>query len=199
MRKTGILMHISSLPSNYGIGTMGKESYRFIDFLAGSGQSYWQVLPLNPTSYGDSPYQSPSAFAGNPYFIDIDFLIEEGLLTQAEADNYFFGSSENEIDYYLLFQNRYPLLRTAFKRFTKTDDYYSFLNENSFWLDEFALFMALKEENHFRSWIYWDEPYRKHEPAAMDSAKERLAHEKEVCGVYISGSNRSHSCNQGVP
>ena len=142
MRKTGILMHISSIPSDYGIGTLGRESYRFIDFLAESGQSYWQVLPLNPTSYGDSPYQSPSAFAGNPYFIDIDFLIEEGLLTKEEASNYFFGASETEIDYYLLFQNRYPLLRTAFKRFEKDEEYSEFVKENAFWLDEFALFMA---------------------------------------------------------
>ena len=153
MRKSGILMHISSLPSPHGIGTLGKAAYDFVDFLKKSGQSYWQVLPVNPTSYGDSPYQSPSAFAGNPYFIDLDILKDEGLLSAHEISNYYFG----DIDYYLLFQNRYPLLRTAYSRFEKNGEYEKFISENAFWLDEFALFMALKEQNHYRSWIYWED------------------------------------------
>ena len=174
MRKSGILMHISSIPSDYGIGTMGKESYKFIDFLKSSGQSYWQVLPINPTSYGDSPYQSPSAFAGNPYFIDLDMLKDEGLLMQNEIDNYFFGNNPLDIDYYLLFQNRYPLLRTAFSRFEPDEKYKEFTEKNTFWLDEYALFMALKEENHYRSWIWWDTPYRTHAVGAIEEAKVRL-------------------------
>ncbi len=175
MRKSGILMHISSLPSEYGIGTMGESAFKFVDFLAESGQKCWQVLPINPTSYGDSPYQSPSAFAGNPYFIDIPTLIEEGLLKKSEADNYFFGDNEENVDYYLLFQNRYPLLRTAYKRFNKTEEYYRFERQNAFWLEEFSLFMSLKEENHFRSWIYWEEDIKNHENEAIKKAKERLS------------------------
>ena len=169
-------MHISSLPSDYGIGTMGKEAYRFIDFLNKSGQKYWQVLPVNPTSYGDSPYQSPSAFAGNPYFIDPEILIEKGLLKKNEVENYYFGASETEIDYYLLFQNRYPMLRTAYSRFEKDEEFDDFCDENAFWLDEFALFMAIKEENHYRSWIYWDEPFKTHDPETMKMTRERLSH-----------------------
>lgn len=168
MRKSGILMHISSLPSPHGIGTLGRAAYDFVDFLKKSGQSFWQVLPVNPTSYGDSPYQSPSAFAGNPYFIDLDFLAEEGLLSEHEINNYYFADS----DYYLLFQNRYPLLRTAFQRFKKTEDYFKFTEENAYWLEDFSLFMALKEENHYRSWIYWDdEALRKHDMSAIDKSK----------------------------
>ena len=173
MRKSGILMHISSLPSEYGIGTLGKEAFRFIDFLKKSGQHYWQVLPVNPTSYGDSPYQSPSAFAGNPYFIDPQILIEEGLLKKCEADNYFFGADEKKVDYYLQFQNRYPMLRTAFSRFEKDDSYYKFESENAFWLDGYALFMTLKEQNHYRSWIYWDDKYKKRDSAALDKTREK--------------------------
>ncbi len=176
MRKSGILMHISSLPSDYGIGTMGKEAYRFIDFLKNSNQKYWQVLPVNPTSYGDSPYQSPSAFAGNPYFIDPDILIEKGLLKKHEVDNYFFGADERCVNYELLFQNRYPMLRTAYSRFEKNEDFYSFCNENSLWLDEFALFMSMKEENHYRSWIYWEEAYKNHDVDTINEAKKRLSH-----------------------
>ncbi|MBQ8636797.1 MAG: 4-alpha-glucanotransferase [Clostridia bacterium] len=160
MRKAGILMHISSLPSPYGIGTLGREAYRFVDFLKNAGQTYWQVLPVCPTSYGDSPYQSNSAFAGNPYFIDLDTLCEEGLLNKSEIDNYFFGDNPASVDYKRLFDNRYPVLRQAFSRFEKTDDYYRFEEENRFWLDDYALFMAVKENHHFRCWLYWDEDIR---------------------------------------
>ncbi len=177
MRQSGILMHISSLPSPHGIGTLGKAAYEFTDFLKKAGQHFWQVLPVNPTSYGDSPYQSPSAFAGNPYFIDLDALKEEGLLSEHEINNYYFG--KGAIDYYLLFQNRYPLLRTAFQRFEKNEKYEKFKNENAFWLEEFSVFMALKEQNHFRSWIYWDKPFRTHDEKAIQSVKERLANEIE--------------------
>lgn len=170
MRKSGILMHISSLPSPHGIGTLGKAAYEFVDFLKKSGQTLWQVLPVNPTSYGDSPYQSPSAFAGNPYFIDLDILKDEGLLTEHEINNYYFGN----MDYYLLFQNRYPLLRTAYSRFVKNDLYEEFIQKNAFWLDEFALFMTLKEHNNYRSWIYWDDKMlRMHDTEAISEAVQK--------------------------
>ncbi len=160
MRKTGILMHISSLPSPYGIGTLGSEAYKFVDFLKDAGQSYWQVLPVCPTSYGDSPYQSSSAFAGNPYFIDLDILCDEGLLKQNEIDNYFFGDNKEAVDFKRMFENRYPILRSAYGRFEKNEDYDRFVEENDFWLDDYALFMALKENDHFRCWLYWDEDVR---------------------------------------
>lgn len=175
MRKAGILMHISSLPSPYGIGTLGKEAYKFVDFLKKAGQAYWQVLPVCPTSYGDSPYQSNSAFAGNPYFIDLDILVEEGLLQKNEIDNYFFGDDPLSVDYKRLFDNRYPVLRKAFSRFEKDDAYYAFLNENSFWLDDYALFMSVKEHHHFRCWLYWDEDIRFCRPDAEDRYREQHA------------------------
>ena len=153
-------MHISSLPSPYGIGTLGREAYKFVDFLKKAGQSFWQVLPVCPTSYGDSPYQSCSAFAGNPYFIDLDTLCNEGLLKKNEIDNYFFGDNQTAVDYKRLFDNRYPVLRTAYSRFEKNGDYDRFVAENDFWLDDYALFMALKENDHFRCWLWWDEELR---------------------------------------
>ncbi len=174
MRKSGILMHISSLPGNYGIGSLGKDAYKFVDFLKKSGQSFWQVLPVCPTSYGDSPYQSNSAFAGNPYFIDLDTLKEEGLLNQREIDNYFFGENDESIDYKRLFDNRYPVLRKAFSRFEKTEEYYNFENQNNYWLDDYAFFMAVKEHHHFRCWLYWDEDIKSLKPEAVLRHREML-------------------------
>ena len=123
MRTSGILMPIFSLPSPYGIGTFGAEAFDFVDFLCKSGQSRWQILPLNPTNYGDSPYQSFSSFAGNPYFIDIDALITEGLLTKEEADSFDFGDDPHKIDYGKLYSNRIPLLKKAYARFEPDSDY----------------------------------------------------------------------------
>ena len=114
MRTSGILMHISSLPSQYGIGTMGREAKRFVNFLAEAGQSYWQILPINPTSYGDSPYQSFSSFAGNPYFIDLELLCRDGLLTEEECGSCFWGEKETEVDFGILYENRYVLLKKAY-------------------------------------------------------------------------------------
>ncbi len=128
MRTCGILMPIFSLPSKYGIVTLGKEAQRFVDFLAKSGQSYWQILPLNPTNYGDSPYQSFSSFAGNPYFIDIEDLIEEGLLDKKTADSFDFGSDPERIDYGKLYDNRLKLLRLAFENFKANDGNIAFIN-----------------------------------------------------------------------
>lgn len=175
MRTSGILMPIFSLPSPYGIGTFGSESYRFVDFLKKAGQSYWQILPLCPTNYGDSPYQSFSSFAGNPYFIDIDLLISEGLLTKAEAASYDFGSDSNTIDYGKLYENRLPLLRIAYSRFVGDDDFLGFCTANADWLEEYALFMAIKNAHGDRSWDEWETPFREREESALSAAKETYA------------------------
>ena len=120
-RGAGILMPITSLPSPYGIGTLGKEAFRFADFVKETGGIYWQVLPIGPTSYGDSPYQSFSAFAGNPYFIDLDILVEEGLLKQEELDEREWGEEPAKVDYGVIYENRYTVLRQAFARSSHAD------------------------------------------------------------------------------
>ena len=131
MRTSGVLMPISSLPSPYGIGTMGKAAKKFVDFLEKAGQKYWQVLPVGPTSYGDSPYQSFSAFAGNPYFIDLEQLIEEGVLTKKECSNIDFGTVETDIDYEKMYEGRYQLLRLAYERsnISTNPEYNQFVEE----------------------------------------------------------------------
>lgn len=170
----GILMHISSLPSPYGIGNLGKEAFEFVDFLKRSGQSFWQILPQNPTGFADSPYQSVSAFAGNPYFVDIDALIEEGLLEKSEVENYFFGDDEEKIDYGKLFFYRFPLFRCAYFRFKPDKAYEQFVLENAFWLEEYALFMALKEQNHYQCWQSWEENLRNRDEDTLNESKEKL-------------------------
>lgn len=179
MRSSGILMHISSLPSPYGIGTMGVQARKFVDFLVKSGQKYWQVLPICPTSYGDSPYQSFSSFAGNPYFIDLDILCEEGLLTVKECKSYKWGTSAIQVDYSTLYKNRYPLLHKAFERFRKNipGDYASFCKEQGDWLDDYALFMALKDAHDGESWSKWEPELRLREKKAMAQAEKELAQE----------------------
>ena len=156
-RKAGVLMHISSLPNKRGIGSFGKSAYEFVDFLEKSGLSLWQVLPMCPTSYGDSPYQSPSAVAGNPYFIDLDILIEEGLLKEQEAPVY----EINDIDYAGIYYERFATLKKAFRRFKKAvpEDYEKFKADNAFWLDDYALFMALKEAHDMQPWYTWEPKY----------------------------------------
>lgn len=175
MADKGILMHISSLPSPYGIGSLGKKAYEFVDFLKAAGQTLWQILPQNPTGYGDSPYQSASAFAGNPYFIDIDMLIEEKLFTKEQCDNYFFGSDCERVDYEKLFFYRYPLLRSAFFKFIPDEKYCKFVKKNQYWLEEYALFMALKEKNHYQSRIFWDKPQKMHDEKSLAAIKEQYA------------------------
>lgn len=175
MRTCGILMPIFSLPSKYGIGTLGKEAKRFVDFLSKSGQSYWQILPLNPTNYGDSPYQSFSSFAGNPYFIDIETLIEEGLLTKPQAESFDFGDDTETIDYGKLYKNRLPLLRLAFENFKPDDTYFAFLEKNSFWLDDYSLFMALKNAHNDCEWSLWDKELRVRESVTITKAKTQYS------------------------
>ena len=179
-RSSGILMPIFSLPSPYGIGTLGEEAYKFVDFLKKAGQSYWQILPLNPTNYGDSPYQSFSSAAGNPYFIDLDILNSLGLLEKWEYENVDFGSDPNNIDYEKMYYNRMPVLRLAFSRFDKTNpDYIAFCKKEANWLDEYALFMAIKKEEGGVSWHNWSDPYRLRDPKALKKAKTDFADEIE--------------------
>ena len=165
-------MHISSLPGKYGIGAMGKEAYAFVDFAAQAGFALWQVLPLCPTSYGDSPYQSPSALAGNPYFIDLDALAGEGLLKPNELPEY----PLKAVDYAAIYNERYATLRKAFLRFKKASSarYAEFKAENSFWLNDYALFMAIKEAHGMRAWDGWEDEYRYRtaDMSAFDEAGE---------------------------
>lgn len=175
MRKSGILMHISSLPNPYGIGSMGKCAYEFIDFLEAAGQTYWQVLPLCPTGYGDSPYQSFSVFAGNPYLIDLDFLIEEGLLEKQEAESFSWGQNHQRVDYASLYENRCKLLRLAFRRFRPDEAFYSFVEENSQWLFDYSLFMVLKDHFGGKPWQEWPRELMLREPEAMAACREEMA------------------------
>ncbi len=172
--KSGILMPLSSLPSNYGIGTFGKPSYQFIDFLASTRQKCWQVLPLNPTAYGDSPYQSPSSFAGNPYFIDLDALYSDNLLTKDELDSA--KREGNSVDYGWLFNTRIDLLRVAFKRFSRGRKYSAFKRANKSWLDDYAYFMALKEHYGYRQWSSWNDEHKYYENAlsCRDDFKDEI-------------------------
>lgn len=169
MRKCGILLSISSLPSKYGIGTLGKSAYDFVDFLKKAGQSYWQILPLSPVSFGNSPYQSFSAFAFNPYYIDLDFLKEDGLLTDGECDSLNFGTNKTRIDFSLLYENRPKILKTAAKRFdTGNEDYIRFCSDNDFWLSDYAVFMAYKEKHGMLPLKDFPEDIKKREKTALD-------------------------------
>ncbi len=161
-RKSGILLHISSLPSPYGIGTMGKAAYEFIDFLQQAGQSYWQILPLGITGFGDSPYQSFSTRAGNPYLIDLDLLVEDGLLKEEEIEHFDFGKDPEKVDFHLLWENRYQLLKLAWLRFNSLppaqlhfafEEFLLAADEN--WLHDFALFMSIKKKYEGKPWRSW--------------------------------------------
>lgn len=160
VRQSGVLMHISSLPGAYGIGSMGKSAYEFVDFLVRTKQRYWQILPLGTTSYGDSPYQSFSAFAGNTHFIDLDLLIEEGWLTEKDVQGIDFGQSAKEVDYAKVFTARRPILEqvvASMKEAGLPQDYWNFLGENDFWIHTFAEYMAIKEHFDNKSWIDWED------------------------------------------
>ena len=147
-------MPISSLPSPYGIGCFSQEAYNFVDWLKEAGQTYWQILPLGTTSYGDSPYQSFSAFAGNPYFISLDALVEEGVLTAAECKKTNFGRKADDINYHRLYTERGRLLRLAYSRsnISQNEDFIAFCEKNKWWLDDFALFMAVKDRFGGKPW-----------------------------------------------
>ena len=178
-RSSGVLMAMSSLPGNYGIGSMGKNAYKFVDFLRDSGQKYWQLLPLCPTSYGDSPYSSFSTFAGNPYLIDLDLLVKDKLLKTAEFADIDWGSDPARVDYGKIYEHRFEVLRIAYGRGKKkyAAELEAFRRENA-WLENYALFMALKAHFGMLSWTEWPEAdIRKHEPEAVGKYSEALADE----------------------
>ncbi|MBR1952575.1 MAG: 4-alpha-glucanotransferase, partial [Lentisphaeria bacterium] len=170
MRAGGILMHITSLPGPYGVGTMGKAAYQFVDFLEKAGQRYWQVLPLTPTGYGDSPYQSCSAFAGNPYLIDLDMLVQEGLLETAEITACNWGADPDRVDYGLLYENRIGLLQKAYSRFREDAAFSEFCFRNENWLPEFAHFMALKEQFEGKPWYAWPDAIKHRQVHAVNES-----------------------------
>ncbi|WP_297632985.1 4-alpha-glucanotransferase [uncultured Clostridium sp.] len=185
-RSSGILMHISSLPGRFGIGSVGKEAYDFVDFLVKAGQKYWQILPLGHTSYGDSPYQCFSAFAGNPHFIDLDILKAEGLLEEDDYIKENFGEDLEKIDYGLIFEKRNEILNLAYLNFKKRnlnrhEDflYKKFKKENSFWLEDYSEYMAIKDKFNLKSWLEWDEDIKNREQRAMDRYRKELKEEME--------------------
>ncbi len=224
MRESGILFPIFSVPSKFGIGSFSKEAYEFADFLEKSGQGFWQILPIGPTGFGDSPYQNVSAFAGNPYFISLETLIEDGLLTWDEVNTYNFGSDETKVDYGAIYESRREIFKKAYDRFAdkleaskkdKTitagsaipsgikmpedtsadekkakkepkekslaEEFGAFLEMEKYWLEDYALFMALKEKAGGASWLDWEDDIRKRKPAAIDAAKKELA---DDMGLY---------------
>ena len=180
-RGSGVLLHISSLPSPYGIGTLGRSAYEFVDFLKRSKQKYWQILPLSPTGYGDSPYQSYSAYAGNPYFIDLDMLSENGNLDPKEYQNIDWGNDKEYVDYGKLFENRFKVLKNAYRADINhiREDLNDFRRRESYWIENYAMFMALKYENDLKPYLKWDKALKMREPDAMTEAYNRNYEEIE--------------------
>ena len=176
-RSSGILLPVSALPSPYGIGTLGRAAYEFVDFLAAAGQTWWQMLPVGPTSYGDSPYQSFSTYAGNPYFVDLDLLREDGLLTQAEIDAVDWGGDPARVDYEKIYRGRFPVLQKAAVRGRDRmrEAVEVFQIENARWLPDYALFMALKRHFGMKAWTQWpEEAARLHRPHALERYRREL-------------------------
>ena len=176
-RSAGILLPIFSLPSNYGIGTLGKEAYRFVDFLARAKQRYWQMLPIGPTSYGDSPYASFSSYAGNPYFIDLDMLISDGLLKRKDVQHLKVDKPDC-IDYGYIYESRFEVLHKAYQRGMQrdTEEFEQFIADNSDWLEDYSLFMAVKKHFGMKSWIEWpDKEIRLRHKKALEKYRRLLA------------------------
>ena len=206
-RSSGILMPISSLPSPHGIGTLGAEARKFVDFLADAGQSWWQILPVGPTSFGDSPYQSFSAYAGNPYFIDLDLLCADGLLTPEEVNAVNWGTDPSRVDYSAIYSGRFPLLRLATERGWErdADKVSAFSAENASWQPDYALFMAIKRHFGMRAWTEWpDEDIRLRRPEAVDRYQRELAEDIRLF-TYIQylffrqwGALRSYAHEKGI-
>ena len=186
MRKSGVLLPITSIPSKYGIGTFSAQAYEFVDFLEKGGQRLWQILPLGPTGYGDSPYQSFSTFAGNPYYIDLCALIETGYLTREECDEVDFGEDARYVDYEKIYKARFGILKKAYFRAREAGvenhtQYLSFVDKNAFWLDNYALYMAVKDSLGGICWAEWDEGIRLRESGAMERCRKEL---REEIGFY---------------
>lgn len=174
MRESGILMHITSLPGPWGIGTMGVSAYSFVDFLEKAGQRCWQLLPLSPTGYGDSPYQAFSAFAGNHYLIDLDILAAEGLLTREDLTAVHWGDDPERVDFGAMYENRGRILYRAFDRFLPNEGYDRFIRDNQAWLGDYALFMALKAHLGGAAWQSWPEPLKLRQTGALEKARREL-------------------------
>ena len=178
-RCAGILLPITSLPSPYGIGTLGKEAYRFADFLQAAGQKIWQLLPLGPTSYGDSPYQSFSIYAGNPYMIDLDTLVEDGLLTEDDLKDHDWGSNREKVDYEKIYNVRFDVLYIAYRNFREKGDFEEFeqfVQENKAWIDDYALYMAVKKSFGMKSWTEWpDEDIKMRKQKAINEYTKRFS------------------------
>lgn len=186
-------MHISSLPSDYGIGTFGQAAYDFADYLEKSGQSLWQILPISPTGFGNSPYSSSSSFAGNPFFIDLDLLQEDGLLEKDEYQDLDWGEDPEQVDYGKVYNNRWPLLKKAAGRFlsrleelektektAELEKYQAFKEDNQDWLNDYALYMAFKDANNGVSWTEWEEPYRTYSKENAKAWAEEFSQETEI-------------------
>ena len=174
-RSCGVLLAISSIPSKYGIGGFSKEAYEFVDFLHKGGQSLWQILPLGPTGYGDSPYQSFSTFAGNPYYIDLEEFIENGWLTEKECIDSEYSNDEY-VNYERIFKTRFALLRKAYTKsnIASNPDFQSFVKENEFWLDGYALYMAIKDSKGGKAWTEWEDDIKLRKPEALAKYKKEL-------------------------
>jgi 4-alpha-glucanotransferase len=183
-RSAGILLHPTSLPGKFGIGDLGPEAFNFIHFLVNSGQTLWEVLPLGPTGYGDSPYQCFSAFAGNPYIISPEKLRDDGLLTNDDLDGVP-GFDPHEVDFGRLIEYKMVLLQRAYKHYRNksksplTAEFENFCKKNKSWLDDFALFMAVKQHHGGKNWVSWEPDIRGRKPKAVKEWSERLANEIE--------------------
>ena len=192
-RVSGILMHISSLSSDYGIGTLGSEAYAFADFLEQAGQSCWQILPLCPTSFGDSPYQSFSSFAGNPYFIDFELLRRDNLLKKSDYADMNWGASAEKVDYERVYRGRKAVFATLYKNFIKNipTEFYEFCESQDYWLSDFSLFMAEKEARFGMPWQFWSENVKKRKPIAVEEEKEKFKAEMQYhkcCSTFFISS-----------
>ncbi len=185
MRESGVLLPIFSLPSPYGIGSLSREAYDFVDFLHKAGQGFWQILPVGPTGFGNSPYQPFSAFAGNAYFISLGDLVEEGLLTWDEINGASFGNNPEVVDYGALYEKRTVVLKKAYNRFKEREDlqeeYDAYCKKEAFWLEDYALYMTLKDLHEGRSWLEWEDKYRLREEKALAEVKKEQA---DNIGLY---------------
>jgi 4-alpha-glucanotransferase len=177
MRESGVLLPISALPSNYGIGCFDQAAYQFIDFLSKAKQTYWQILPLGITGYGDSPYQSFSTYAGNPYFISLDELCENGWISEEDLPEK--DIHKEEVDYAYLYEHRYKLLRKAYENSHIENDegFISYSKKNAWWLDDYALFMAIKSQYENKSWLFWPQDIRSRDENVLAKKREELSYE----------------------
>ena len=192
-RESGILMPVFSLASRFGIGCFSREAFEFVDFLEKSGQGYWQVLPLGPTGFGNSPYQPLSAFAGNPYFISPEKLIEEGLLTWDDVNHVDFGGNQESVDYGKMYENRYSVLEKAYERFLEKGDkkeFEEYTKVNAYWLEDYALYLVIKKLQDGKSWTDWDKELRIRDKMALDEIREKT---KRKLNLSFSSSINSMS------